>query len=245
MLKKITVLAVAAGVVAAFVLPTSASATWKDHKTAIGTNVQLGLTGNARFQGTLGGVECQVTSKVKFLANQTTGNVESFIVDPPGAETETSNCKGLGGLAFCKIHNVTPYSTVQHLPSGQITEVPLSTQAPWTLHTGDYQTTQLQGSQTAATGPTHSNVIVVTTGDITSQTTGGFCPVNHINLTSGVVAALPNQPETITSVQLTGTLQGDLKTLDGTPDKEDVTVSGSLQIEEPIGGPTTRHTYSI
>jgi hypothetical protein len=236
MLKKMTVLAMAVGVLAALALPASASAAWRHHQTAIQQDVQLGLTGQARFQGENGGIECQVTSKVKFLSGQTTGNVETFVPHPTDA---TTNCKGLGALAFCQIHDVTPFGTINQ-------SALLSTTNPWTLHTANYQTTQLVVDQdankqitTLANGSQHANVIVVTSGNITSQPTGAFCPASHVNLTAGTVAAIPNEPETIDSVSLTGTLRGHL-TIGPNVVQEDVTVSGSLDIESP-----NSNTYSI
>lgn len=105
MLRRTTVLAIALGIVASLVVPGIASATWKHHMQAIQQNVTLGFTGQARFKGALGGLECQVTSRVKFLQGQTTGEVETFVPDPTSA---TANCEGLEGLAFCEVHNVAP-----------------------------------------------------------------------------------------------------------------------------------------
>ncbi|HEX5929342.1 MAG TPA: hypothetical protein VFY48_08110 [Solirubrobacterales bacterium] len=224
MLKKMTVLAMAVGVVAALALPASASATWKHGQTAIEKDEQLGLTGNARFQGGLGGVECQVTSKITFQAGQTTGKVESFVPHPT---SDTLNCKGLAGLAFCQIHDVTPFSGASLL----------STQNPWVLHTW--------AESTGGEPPVihQKDLIHVTSGNITSTLTGGFCPVKHIMLTGGTVVATPNQPNNVTSVQLSGTLLAHLQTnnhAEGQSHTENVTVSGTLTIEEPKA-----HTYSI
>lgn len=202
MLKKMTVLAMAVGVVAAMALPASAAAQWKHHSTAIQTNTTIGVTGNARFQGGLGGVECQVTSRVKFVPG-TTGVAETFVPDPTDA---TTNCKGLGGLSPCQIHNLTP--------------------------------------QTEANWPVHTNTSVMTVQvnqSITSQATGGiFCLVKHIELTQGSVTFTPNQPSTVSSAQLQGSLPVDIQTNNGTKHQENVTVSGSLSVESPNAA-----TYSI
>ncbi|HEX5928917.1 MAG TPA: hypothetical protein VFY48_05955 [Solirubrobacterales bacterium] len=115
MSKRVTILATAIGILAALSLPSSASAAWKHHATEIQANATIGLTGNIRKQGGLGGIECQVTTRVQFLAHQTTGLVETFVPHPVDP---TTNCKGLGGLAFCQIHNVLP------------------TNLPWLFHTG-------------------------------------------------------------------------------------------------------------
>jgi len=220
MLKKMTVLAMALGALAGFVLPVSASANWLHHQTPIATNQTLGLTGNVRFQGGLGGVECQITSEVDFTANQTTGIATTF---KPHPGTETENCKGTGGLAFCQIHNLTPQ------------------QPKWQIHTEPWQTTTREG-QTTVKGAQDAKAITVTLGGqtITSQATGGFCPVNHLSLTGATVGFIPNQPSTISSVSLNGILVAHQQTTGGTTHTEDVTVSGTLNIEEPKA-----NTYSI
>ncbi|HEX5928904.1 MAG TPA: hypothetical protein VFY48_05890 [Solirubrobacterales bacterium] len=105
MKRKTTVVTLVLGAVAAFVLPAFASAGWKHHSTPVAADTQIGLTGNVRKQGGLGGIECQVTMRVKLLSNQTTGTAETFVPHPT---SDTTNCKGLGGLAFCQIHNLTP-----------------------------------------------------------------------------------------------------------------------------------------
>ncbi|HEX5927775.1 MAG TPA: hypothetical protein VFY48_00080 [Solirubrobacterales bacterium] len=151
MIKRITVLAMAAGVVAAFALPTSASASWKHHNTPVVTDVQIGITGNARFQGGLGGIECQVTARIKNFTGQTTGIIETFAPHPT---SDTANCKGLGGLAFCQMHNVTP-------------------QAPnWVGHTASattvtVTTTEIAGDATGGFCPIKRIVLTGTTATIT------------------------------------------------------------------------------
>jgi hypothetical protein len=217
MLKKLTVLAMAIGAVAALVLPATASAVWKHHATNISNDVQLGLTGNVRFQGGLGGIECQVTSRAKFLAGQTTGTAETFVPHPT---SDTTNCKGLGGLAFCQIHNLTP-------------------QAPnWTFHTSAWQT---HGQQVQ-----HAAAVVITTTTIHSQATGGFCPVNTISLHAGSVGLIPTNtngvvdPNTVVKLDLNGTLQATLTTTNSTVDTEIVETRGTVEIESP-----NSHTYSI
>jgi hypothetical protein len=221
MFKKITVLAMAVGAVAALALPASASANWQHNHQALQQGVTLGLTGNVRFQGALGGIECLVTSRATFNPG-TTGVAETFVPDPAGQPqpaTETNRCKGLGGLAFCQIHNLTP-------------------QAPnWTIHT--------QSSQTPQGDPkvTHTNAAVVTTQTIHSQATGGFCPVNTISLHGGNVGVIPEPTDstTIDSVQLHGALQATLTTTNAVLDNEQVFVSGTLQIEDP----NQRNTYGF
>ncbi len=110
MFRKITVLAMAVGIVTAFALPAAASAEWKHTATPIQQNVTIPFTGNAAFQSQLGGVTCQVTSEVQFKAFQTKGTVQTFKVHPTD---ETTNCTGHGLLAPCQIHNVSPQTGFQ------------------------------------------------------------------------------------------------------------------------------------
>lgn len=210
MLRKSAVLALAVGMSAGLALPAPASAEWKHHSTPIQTDTTIGLTGNVRKQGGLGGYECQVTMRVKFLASQTTGIAETYVPDPVPqqvggpAGTDTNRCKGLGGLAFCQLHNLTP-------------------QAPnWTFHTVQAPTS-----------------ISLTTQNTTATATGGFCPVTHILTTPATITLTPNQPNTFSSMTLSGTLQAHLQT-HSQVDTENVTVSGTLNVESP-----NANTYSL
>ncbi len=222
MFKKITVLAMALGAMAGLALPASASAAWQDHQVPIQQNVQFGLTGNVRFETGLGGAECQFTIRA-LLQPGTTGVAETFTPHPT---SETANCKGLGGYAFCQVHNLTP-------------------QAPnWTIHTGQAATTQVTvdggGQVTITSGASHQDILI-TTQSITSQATGSFCPGSEATITPGTIAAFPNQPNTFSSVQLNGILATDKITNNGQKDSENVIISGTLQIEDPA----QRSTYSI
>ncbi len=96
----------------------------------------------------------------------------------------------------------------------------------WTIHTG---------------GTEGAPVILITTQDITSQITGAFCPVNQLRLTAATLVATPNQPNTVTSFQLSGTLEADKVTPNGTVDKGETKIGGFLTISEA----EKKHTYSI
>ncbi|HEX5928919.1 MAG TPA: hypothetical protein VFY48_05965 [Solirubrobacterales bacterium] len=202
MLKKITVLAVAVGVVAALALPATASATWKHHSTDIAQDVQFNLTGQARFETGFGGAECQVAIKVKLYAGQTTGVVETW---GPHPTNETTNCKGLSGAAFCQAHDFTPLA-----PN-------------WPVHTSE-------------------GAIKITTQNITSQPTGGFCPVNQLTLTPGTVTATPNQPNTFSSFSLSGNLVTHKRTTGNgeTETGPETQISGTVSVTSPNSS-----TYSI
>ncbi len=204
MFKKIAVLAMAAGVLAALALPTSASAAWKHHQEQIPQNVQLNLTGSLSFATGFGSAVCQAAAKVTFLAGQTKGVIDTW---GPHPTNETTDCKGTGGAVGCQSHNLAPLA-----PN-------------WTFHTSS--------SEGLA-------VLLITTQDITSQPTGAFCPVKQLRLTAATLVATPNQPNTVTSLQLSGTLVTDKETSSGVMDEGATQIGGTLEIES-----TNRHTYSL
>jgi hypothetical protein len=224
MLKKMTVLAMAIGVVAAFALPASASASWKHHGVAIQVDKDISLTGKVRFQGGIGGVECQITSTATFFAGQTTGLADTFDVHPGD---ETSNCVGLGGLAPCQIHNVTPQQNIN-----------------WSFHTEAWQTvTAVQNGQTTL-GTTHQKAAVITPQTITSQLTGGiFCLVKgvqlHVNKV-GLTEEGPGDGNTITNVDVNGSALATIQTNNGNLDQEETIVQGTVQVEVP-----NQNTYDL
>lgn len=201
MVKKTIALAMTVGVMAGLALPASASASWKHHATEIQQNVTLNFTGNTRFQGGLGGIECQLTKSLLFKAGQTTGTVEQF---KPDNGTETEKCKGLGGLSPCQIHNLTP-----QFPN-------------WVFHTitvnGQPKIQVTQGDITfQMTGGFFCLVKHVT-----------ITPVNEPN---HFVTLIPNQPNTFTSFQEHGQLELDLQTNGGAVHKETVTFNGVVELE--------------
>ncbi|HEX5928319.1 MAG TPA: hypothetical protein VFY48_02910 [Solirubrobacterales bacterium] len=217
-MKRVAILAAALAAVTALAVPTAASATWKHgHVNPIQQNVQIGFTGtNVKFQSGIGGVECQTTSSVQFLAGQTTANIDTFVPHPTDA---TTNCKGTGGLAFCQIHNVQPTNT------------------PWVLHTIP-DTTEVE----------------ITSGDIHSTPTGGFCPIEWITVTpTDTVHKITgkSQTHTVSTLELSGEVVVHVQTKgqpnqssphprNGPPDALTTTVSGLLHVEEP-----NVNTYSI
>ncbi|HEX5928916.1 MAG TPA: hypothetical protein VFY48_05950 [Solirubrobacterales bacterium] len=224
MTKKLSLLGGLIAVVGALSLPSVASATWKHHGAPIQESKSGTVTGNARFQGALGGIECQATANAVFLASQTTGELQSYGAHPTN---ETTNCKGLGGLAFCQVHNWT------------------ATGLPWTFHTTITTTMKHIPEQelhktTEVTHQQHDNTLTVTTGQTHAQFTGGFCPIKASVSTPGSVVITPNQPTTITSGQLSGSLEQHLQTNNGQVDKELVQISGIGTIVAP-----NAHTYDI
>lgn len=85
--------------VAALALPATASATWQHHNTQLQQNSLIELTGQFKYQGQVGNIECQVVVPAQLIAGTTTANISAFDVDIQGSETVTDNCQVGGGLA--------------------------------------------------------------------------------------------------------------------------------------------------
>jgi hypothetical protein len=121
MLKKIIVLSALASALA---IPAPAFATWtKDHQ-AIHSDAVAQITGEAKFEGEVGWVECQTVATLQLLAETTTATLQTEI-DVQGLETVTSNCS-VGGV----------------LPQVGCTDVKSETLSglPWTVHAVSTQT---------------------------------------------------------------------------------------------------------
>jgi hypothetical protein len=196
MFRKTMILAMAVGIVAAMALPASAGASWKHNGVATQQNVQLPFTGtNIKFESQTigGGLGCQVTSEVTFEPG-TTGKAKSFKAHPT---SDTTNCFGTGGLAFCQVHNLQPQTGFQ-----------------WVIHTAGATTTS----------------ITITHGTITSQTTGGFCPFSHLDLTPGTLEGHADAHK-FSTIQITGKAH----VIIGGQTEASATISGLLHLE---GTPT-------
>ncbi len=168
-------LAMSVGLLAALALPHTAPAAWKHHKTVIQKDVQIGLTGQVRVASGAGGVECQITSRVKFLQGQTTGTVETFAQDNG---TVTQRCKGTGALGGCQVHELKVVGL------------------PWVLHTS--------AANQTGDGTKHPDRIEIKAGEITSTLQGAFCLTVHVSATVGTIFATPDKIETASSVGLSG-----------------------------------------
>jgi hypothetical protein len=104
MIRKMMVLGMAVGTMAALALPAPAAANWKHHAQAIASNVSLGFTGEVWFaEKAFGEIKCQITSEAQFTANTTTGHLKTFLPHPTGAATD---CKGEGVFKNCQIQDV-------------------------------------------------------------------------------------------------------------------------------------------
>ncbi len=140
MFKKMTVLAMAVGIVAAFALPASASAEWKHKGQPLQENKTLSLTGKVKKQaGATGGYECEITTSW-ILKPGTTGTVEKWEIDPDGGGTPTNECQGSGALAACQFHNsVTeglPWEL--HTTAGPPAQITITTAATTITSTGGF-----------------------------------------------------------------------------------------------------------
>lgn len=111
MFKKAMMLAVAAAALVAFAIPATASANWQHNHAELGQNANIEVTGQSKFQGEVGNVECQTVAAVQLLAPGTTANVNSFVVDVTGSETVTDNCQVGGGLASLGCTDVASVTT--------------------------------------------------------------------------------------------------------------------------------------
>jgi len=212
MLKKIIMLATAAAVVAALVVPAAASAgLWKHHAQTLGTDAQLQLTGNTKTSGGPGSIDCQVTVQLTLTAGSSTGNITQFIPDLDEAGSTVTSKCKAGGFLV---------ACQVHLSE--------ATELPWVVHN---ETQRLE----------------ITSGDIHLGITGGFCPaqagtVTPVNASKEhTVTATPNQPKTVSSLSLSGSVEVHLYNGSATPFRsETATVSGTQTILAPNAA-----TYSL
>jgi hypothetical protein len=119
MFKKVMMLAVAAAALAAFVIPATASAEWTHNHQSLVGNANIEVTGQAKFQGEVGFVECQTKAIAQLTGGTTTADVQAFEVDVQGTETVTDNCSVGGGLLSLQCTDVSSVTTAG---------------IPWTAH---------------------------------------------------------------------------------------------------------------
>jgi hypothetical protein len=130
--KKITMLAVGVAAVAALMGPATASAQWTHNHATLGANAAIQLTGQWKFQGEVGNIECQVNAVGQLTAGTTTGHISEFGVDVTGAETVTDNCQVGGGLATLGCTDVSSVTSAGfpwgiHLQSTQTIDITTGT----------------------------------------------------------------------------------------------------------------------
>jgi len=192
MLKKTMILALAAMAVLAVSVP-AASASWYKHHSVIQTDQQIQFTGQAKFESlVLGNIECQTQAKVKFLAGQTTANIEEFALD--AGSTPTARCNVTGAIANCDTTAVSSNAT---------------TQAPWVAHllggnkdTIEITTGTIQNLLEGATPHSACNVvqqIQIKPGIVHATVVGSTCTISQITL-SGQLEA-----QTGAKLKITGT----------------------------------------
>jgi hypothetical protein len=126
MAKKVIMLVVAAGMLAALMVPATASAFWtKDHQQLV-QNAQIEMTGVSRFHGEIGSIECEVRSVFQLTAGTTTAHVTVSDIDlsEPGS-TVTSKCSVSASIMTLGCTDV-----------GSVTSAGL----PWVAHAASTQT---------------------------------------------------------------------------------------------------------
>jgi hypothetical protein len=176
MIRKLMMLAFAAALVA-FAIPATASAQWTKHTQTLGQNDQIQVTGQFKFQGGIGNLECQTNAAAQLTASTTTADVTSFVVDVTGVETVTDNCTIGGGLASLGCSDVASVTSSA------------SVATPWVAHLVSTQT------------------IDIATGTMQNHLHGGiFCPKTQ-QLTPGTVTLQTGQQDHWTQGQLFGELQ--------------------------------------
>ena len=116
-MRKTMMLALAAAAVTAFAVPAVASAGWLHSGVELkkGEHGTLSAVGSAKFEGELGGAECETIGQATFEGGTTTGKITQF--EPNG--TATAKCKSLGLLPVFGCTKV---------------EAVANTGLPWTAH---------------------------------------------------------------------------------------------------------------
>jgi hypothetical protein len=131
-LKKMTMLVVGAAALVALGVPAGASAQWTDNHATLAANAAFQLTGQWKFQGEVGSVECQVTSAGQLTSGTTTGNLQSFAVDQANGKTVAENCTIGGGLVIVGCTTVSSVTSAGfpwgiHLQSTQTIDITTGT----------------------------------------------------------------------------------------------------------------------
>ncbi len=183
MLKKITLLAIAAGVLAALV-PAGASATWIDKGVALkaGSNPKIPLTGTLIKYTSIvtGGVTCHSFAEIELTGGVTTGFMTKF--EPVTSATASCTTSGVLANEGCVIEKLTP------------------TELPWVLHNN---TPTLTISLTTKTMHTE---LRKTVGVGVSQP----CPkFSGADFTPGTLTLTPDNSAEWSTLVLSGTLKHD------------------------------------
>lgn len=96
MFRKAMLLAAAAASVAALAVPATAPANWKHGQATLQADASATITGQWRYQGQTGNVECQVIMNAQLTAGTTTGHSQ-FDVDNGGLVNDEAKCSVGGG----------------------------------------------------------------------------------------------------------------------------------------------------
>lgn len=96
--------------VAAFAVPSLASADWTDNTVRVNSQANITFSGNKQFFSAIGGVSCTEAHANATITPGTTGHINSDTA-------VVASCKGTGGLAGCTVTSFTSFLL------------------PWTAHT--------------------------------------------------------------------------------------------------------------
>lgn len=194
---------------------------------AVGLIAALGLTTTASAEWThhnsplAQNVQFALTGNVKFETGFGGGQCQVKLLAQLTAGTTTGHIWNFGSHPTDSTTNCIGFSNYAFCQTHNLSP----TEMPGTIHTGSVEGTP---------------VMIITTGQITAQVTGQFCPGKFIRFTGGTLIATPNQPNTFSSVQLSGKLLTHKQTGGGAVDTEDVTITGTLNVEAPNAS-----TYSL
>ncbi len=184
MLKKITLLAMAVGMLAAFALPAAASASWVDNGVALkeGENPKISFTGTAtKFTSVAtGGVSCNTVAEITLTGGTTTGFVNKF--EPNGTATAACVTSGLLATEGCVVEKVT------------------STGLPWVLH----------NNTPTKTASVTTGTIDLELRKTNAAKENIACPkFAGSDITPGTVTLTPDNAAAISTLTLSGTLKFD------------------------------------
>ncbi|HET9394466.1 MAG TPA: hypothetical protein VFO36_00305 [Nitrospiraceae bacterium] len=178
MLRKVTIFAIAGAAIAALAIPTTAAAQWTENHQQVTQSSSSVTTGQTKYQGQIGSVECQTVSLAELIGGTTTAQVV-LKTDVEGQETVTDNCSVGGGLVSVGCTDVK--------------EIVYENE-PWTAHATSTQTIAI----TTGTIITHlhGGVFCPKTIDVTPGTVHITTSTSNTWTTGQISGALQAMPST-------------------------------------------------
>jgi hypothetical protein len=134
-------------------------------------------------------------------------SIQAHIVVEPGTTTAKADQFGLSGTPTEKCNGLGGLAFCQ-------------------VHAVAYSSLPLTLHITQAVPPT----LTITTGHVQYTTTGGFCPVSNVTLTTGTVTGTPDNVNAMKTVTLSGSVSADSTTGGGSVDSESVSIGGTLKV---------------